>query len=260
MANSMDRLIYAGEMRIFPEPERVATDVAVVPQPIYLLADSQLLFWREGGLPFLDRVRLAIGSQAPRAAYLGASSGDHPDFYAIFTAAMEGVGINRCRLIPTEPTAEDLAWVGRADVVLVAGDDVARGWDAFSASGLREAVVRRYREGAVVVGVSAGAVQLGLLGWPQGEPAADLLFDTFGLVPFVVDAHAEESDWEELRHVVGLRGGALRGLGIPRGGGIVVHPDGTVEAVRHPAYEVLPADDGAVCNLIVPADPALPEG
>lgn len=260
MANSMDRLIYAGEMRIFPEPEPAATDVAVVPQPIYLLADSQLLFWRDGGLPFLDRVRLAIPGSSPRAAYLGASNGDHPDFYAIFTAAMEGVGITRCRMIPTGPTAEDLAWLGRADVVLLAGGDVGRGWDAFSASGLREAVVRRHREGAVVMGISAGAVQLGLLGWPQGKPAAELLFGTFGLVPFVVDAHAEESDWEELRRVVGLRGGALRGLGIPRGGGIVVHPDGTVEAVRHPAYEILPTADGVACNLIVPVDPGPPRG
>ena len=260
MASSMDRLIYAGEMRLFPELEPAAAEAPPALQPMYLLADSQLLFWREGGLPFLERVRLSIPHASPRAAYLGASNGDHPDFYAIFTAAMETVGITRCRMIPARPTPEDVAWLGRADIVLLAGGDVPRGWDAFAEAGVRETVVRRRREGATLLGISAGAVQLGLLGWPQGRPTADALFGTFGLVPFVVDAHAEDSDWEELRRIVGLRAGSLHGVGIPRGGGIVVHPDGTIEAVRHPAYEIVPAPGGVGCNLSLPTDPALPGG
>ena len=55
---------------------------------ILLLADSQLLFWRENGQLVLERVVKARTRDRARAAYLGASNGDDPDFYAIFVAAM----------------------------------------------------------------------------------------------------------------------------------------------------------------------------
>jgi hypothetical protein len=51
-------------------------------KPIFLLSDSQLLFWREEDVPFLERVRKAIEEEEPgkeiRAAYIGASNGDAP--------------------------------------------------------------------------------------------------------------------------------------------------------------------------------------
>ena len=67
-------------------------------KPIFLLADSQLLFWREeGGEPFLARARKLMEQDAPervfKAAYLGASNGDAPEFYDLFVAAMGEIGI-----------------------------------------------------------------------------------------------------------------------------------------------------------------------
>ncbi len=67
-------------------------------QPIYLLADSQLLFWKENGNLFLSSIKALLHSH-PKAAYIGVSNGDAPEFYAIFIAAMDGIDIQDCRMI-----------------------------------------------------------------------------------------------------------------------------------------------------------------
>ena len=63
-------------------------------KPLFLLADSQLLFWRRGGAPFLNSVRDVIDVSSPKAAYIGASNADDPEYYSIFVAAMEMIGIH----------------------------------------------------------------------------------------------------------------------------------------------------------------------
>lgn len=241
--------IYTGKIPLIADPGD-GDAARRVPAPLFLLADSQLLFWGDEDGHFIDRVAAYAGPGTPRAAYLGASNGDDPDFYALFVAAMEGIGPAECRMIPAAPSEEDRAFLEGADVVLLAGGDVERGWRAFEAGGVRDAVERRYRAGAVLIGVSAGAVQLGTAGWPQGAPGA--AFPTWGLAPFVVDAHAEDADWAALRAVVRARGQGARGMGIPRGAGLVCHPDGSVEAVRRPVVEVSVTGGGELVQAVIP--------
>lgn len=224
-------------------------------KPIYLLADSQLLFWRDGeGRRFLDRARELIAAdepgRLPRAAYLGASNGDAPEFYALFVSAMAEIEIRACRHIPSQPTAEDVAFLEEADLILLAGGDVRRGWEAFTKAGLKEKLAARYYAGAVLMGVSAGAVQLGLKGWD--EDGAEI-FDTLSLVPFVVDAHDEPS-WSGLLRAVAKSGEPARGLGIPTGGGALYHPDYSVEPVRYPVTEVELSEDGVHQALLFPGE------
>ena len=211
-------------------------DAAVVDaiRPMFLLADSQLLFWREGPELFLARVREALGDRPLRAAYLGASNGDVPDFYDIFVAAMEGIGVRDCRMIPAAPSQDDRAFLDDADIILLAGGDAARGYRAFKESGLDERIVARYAAGAVLIGLSAGAMQLGMRAWTG---AAEAPFDTFRLVPMVVATH-DEHDWATLTEVVVALGDTGRGLGIPLGGGAVVHPDLSVEPIRKALVEI----------------------
>jgi cyanophycinase len=64
------------------------------PQPIYLLADSQLLFWedaRRGGSLLLEELACRGVPRSPHAAYIGASNGDAPESYEIFEAAEQPV-------------------------------------------------------------------------------------------------------------------------------------------------------------------------
>jgi cyanophycinase len=196
-------------------------------QPIFLFADSQLLFWRDGGQLLLERV---VTRSQPKAAYIGASNGDDPNFYAIFVAAMKAAGVSNCRMIPSAISEDDMAFLNDADIILLAGGDVEAGWSVFLNNGLSEHIVRRYSEGALLIGISAGAVQLGLCGL-----AADgSLIETFKLVSYIMGAHEESDNWKTTRALLQLSGPGKTAIGLPFGGGAIYHPDQTVEALRKP--------------------------
>ena len=200
-------------------------------QPIYLFADSQLLFWSYKGTFFLDALRERIVPTAPKAAYIGASNGDDPQFYSIFAAAMENIGIRDCRMILSSFTPVDESFMNGADIILLAGGDVERGWRVFNQTGLTEMIAKRYYEGAVLIGISAGAIQLGLFGLVQ-EEGLNKLIDTFKLVPFIIGAHEEKRGWKSLRGGIELLDGSAKGIGIATGGGLIYHPDQSIEAIR----------------------------
>ena len=236
-------------------------------QPIFCLADSQLLFWRdpESGRPWLERAVRAGNGEPVRAAYLGASNGDEPAFYSIFAAAMESVGVDAHRMILSGFGRDDREWLDAADLILLAGGDPVRGWRVFEQSGIGEVITSRYFAGATLLGVSAGAVQLGWLAAPEeAEPEPEKirpgdLVHTFRLVPAALGAHEEASDWQRLRSLLGAADMPIRGLGIPTGGGLVYHPDGVVEPVRHPVHEWLPTDEGLRHSLLLPGAVDAPE-
>jgi hypothetical protein len=251
-------------------PEEPGDPGAGTLRPIYCLADSQLLFWRrEDGTSWLESVtdaaREARGRGADgaplRAAYVGASNGDEPAFYSIFAGAMEGVGITEHRMIRSGFDDKDREWLGSSDLVLLAGGDPVRGWRIFEQSGMREVITGRYFQGATLIGISAGAVQLG---WAAGpvDPEPTL---TFRLVPAILSAHAEDDDWRELRRLLSASNLSVRGLGIPTGGGLVHHPDGAIEPVRHPVHELVREGDTVRHSLLFPGkkasvDPVSPSG
>ena len=205
-------------------------------RPIYLFADSQLLFWSHKGTPFLNTVRERIVPVAPRAAYIGASNGDEPQFYSIFEAAMDSIGIRDRRMIPSSFTPVDESFMNEADVIVLAGGDVGRGWRVFSETGLAALIVKRYYEGAILIGISAGAVQLGSFGLVQTD-SRNQLIETFKLVPFMIGAHEEGQAWESLREAIELLNGSAAGIGLPTGGGLIYFPDGSIEAIRYPLSE-----------------------
>jgi cyanophycinase len=222
-------------------------------QPIYLFADSQLLFWRNQDELFLDSIRRLIESTAPRAAYVGASNGDDPAFYSIFEAAMEGIGIRDCRMILSSFQADDQSFIDESDIILLAGGDVERGWNVFNETGLKEVIIRKYYEGTLLIGISAGAVQLGMFGSSEAEGSANRLIDTFRLIPFIIGAHEEREEWIGLKWAVNLLNGSVKGIGIPAGGGLVYHPDHSIEAIRYPSYELAMRDGELNCSLLFPA-------
>ena len=225
-------------------------------KPIYLLSDSQLLFWRDdNGELFLNQARAQLDSAQPKAAYVGAANGDRPEFYELFRGAMEGIDITDCRMIPSDPSDEDRAFFDEADLILLAGGDVREGWRVLKSNGLQSKVIERYYTGAVLMGVSAGAVQLGMHGFIEKENGDYRLFDTFKLVPLLVDAHAEP-EWRRLRKSLKKADEHTRGLGIPSGAGAVLHPDLTLEAVRRPLVELHRGEDSVVQqSLIFPPGP-----
>jgi peptidase E len=223
-------------------------------QPIYLLADSQLLFWKNKGVSFLDSISPRVMHSSPKAAYIGASNGDAPEFYSIFEAAMEGIDIRNCKMIRSSFPAEDESFLKEADIILLAGGDVEIGWTVLTERGIKELIRRKYYEGTILIGISAGAVQLGLYGLIDREQSFDRLIETFKLVPFIIGAHEEGQEWETLKRTLRLLNGATKGIGIPTGGGLVYHPDHSIEAVRHPLY-VFSAEGGEIRHdLLLPKE------
>jgi cyanophycinase-like exopeptidase len=208
-------------------------------QPLYLLADSQLLFWKRQERLLLDTALDGLGRNTPlRAAYIGASNGDRSEFYGIFEAATDAVGIADRRMIDSSFNTDDRNFLQRAQLIVLAGGDVRVGWNIFFKTGMRDVIVSRYTKGAVLVGISAGAVQLGRCGIvDKPESTAVELLDLFGLVPMVIDTHDERAGWARLSRTIHILQGAATGLGIPAGGGAIVHADGTIEPLRHPAKE-----------------------
>ncbi len=220
-------------------------------QPIYLFADSQLLFWHNKETLFLNTIKELIAPASLKAAYIGASNGDDPQFYSIFEAAMENIGIQNCRMILSSFTSTDELFLNEADIILLAGGDIERGWKIFNQSGLKEMIIKRHYEGAVLIGISAGAVQLGLFGLVQ-EEACNKLIDTFKLVPFIIGAHEEKQEWKSVREAIELLDGSAKGIGIPTGGGLIYYPDESIEAIRYSLNE-FSIKEGRISNsLLVP--------
>jgi cyanophycinase len=225
---------------------------APVPQPLYLFAGSELLFWKTNGRPFIESIRQAVDAEAPKAAYIGASNGDAVEFYSIFEAAMDGVGVTTCRMIHASFPTEEREYLREARIVLLAGGEVERGWNVFTETGMKDDVLSCYHSGALLIGVSAGAMQLGRHAIVEHGESSHQLLDSFGLVPFIIDVHDEQRDWSRLSGTVRLLEGVNVGIGIPTGGGMVFHPDQTVEAVRRPLHEFRMVENAVRHSLLMP--------
>jgi hypothetical protein len=213
-------------------------------QPVYLFADSQLLFWHSDGVPFLQVLSKAFPEKNIRAAYIGASNGDEPAFYEMFEAAMNQVDIYNCKHITAAYSAEEEQFLKTSDVILLAGGSVSQGWEVLEESGMQNAIQERREAGAVLIGISAGAIQLGLA-TAEEETELELL----KFVPLCISVHNEQNEWKELKRLAGNPDTLYSGIGIPQGGGMIYHPDHTVEALRKPLTEISNGQQ----NLIFPA-------
>jgi peptidase E len=234
-------------------------------KPIFLFADSQVLFrmGREGLV--LERIKRIIKEDNPgkkkiRAAYIGASNGDKEEFYDIFLSALSQVDIKKtdCLMIKSKPSKKEMNFFEKADLVLLSGGDTKKGWDIMNENGIGEKLVNRYHNGALLIGLSAGAVQLGSRGWMEtgNGPGEYKVFTTFQLVPFVIDVHdEEEGQWERLHNTVADGEEHCRGFGIPTGGGAIFHSDWSMEAIRHPLAEFSLFPEGLKNSMIFPPDP-----
>lgn len=222
-------------------------------KPIYLFADSQLLFRRRpDGSLFLTEVAEATGTRHPSAAYVGASNDDNLEFYhGIFEPAMQQIEGGECRMILRRPAAEDAKFLERADIILLAGGSVETGWRVFSQNGLQQLIPRCFVQGAVLMGVSAGAVQLGRGGLT--DDGASLL-PTFSLLPFYVGAHEEKEDWPSLRRVVQMAGAPSHAFGISFGGG-AVYQAGEIEPIEKPLFELFRDEQGTRESLAFASNP-----
>ncbi len=145
---------------------------------------------------------------------------------------MEGLAENRAghrvehRFVHTPAADGELEFLERADLILLAGGDPAAGWRALEASGAAAVIAERYRAGAILVGISAGAVQLGQAWLGEGGELLPTVRP-----PALPDRRPRRARLEPpAQHPAPRAGGSspagLGGLGVPFGGAAVVAPDG----------------------------------
>lgn len=220
-------------------------------KPIFLLAESQLLFRVDHGRPVAAAIRDAVGTSGVRSAYIGVANGDDPAFFSIFESAMDLVGARERRMIRADFAPQDVRYLGSADIILLGGGDPARGWRALEEGGVVPVLRDRYRAGAVLIGVSAGAALLGEKAFAAHDVTGSAPFEAVSVVPWIIDAHDEANGWRRLSHAVGVC--RVPGVGLPAGAGVVCHPDMSVEPLRRAIVRVLPGDIVAP-SLLMPED------
>jgi peptidase E len=224
-------------------------------KPLFLLADSQSLF-RHGAdtvLPALQESLRVTQRNITKAAYIGASNGDAAEFFELFVAAMDGINLHESRMIRCKFCDEDRAFLQSADLLLLAGGDVDAGWEIMKSTGMDAVITDKYYSGAVLVGVSAGAMQLGM-GWYAKDDRG--VAHGLKLVPYYIGVHEEADDWRQLRRLVEDGEEFAKGFGIAPGGALICHGDLSMEAVRYPVaeFEKTAQEGGRVKgNLLLPA-------
>jgi hypothetical protein len=168
-------------------------------------------------------------------AWVGAANDDSLPWFDRAASVLRARYGADVRMVRTTVDGDDsLRLVDEAPVIYLPGGDVSRLSERVRALGLDEKIRRRHAAGALVVGVSAGAI--GLTRWwvefpDDGRPPYRI--PCVGAVDVAVDCHDEESDWEELRALLVAweqqePGAVVDAYGIPLGGAIEIAPSGTV--------------------------------
>ncbi|MCW3115785.1 MAG: hypothetical protein JWR18_4181 [Segetibacter sp.] len=224
-------------------------------KPILLLADSQLLFLKnENQESYLKSIVDEIKAEDPKCAYLGASNGDDPVYYDLFTAAMNSVGLSNCKMITSKFDYEEQDFLDKADLILLAGGDTEKGFQIFKENGIAEILQKKYNEGTALIGVSAGAIQLGWQFFTKTANGKNELTDAFKFIPFMVMVHVDKNGINEVEQLLKESTSIKRAYEIPAGGGLIYHTDSTVEALRKPINEFVLKEEEFIHTLIFPGN------
>ncbi|HEX4459467.1 MAG TPA: Type 1 glutamine amidotransferase-like domain-containing protein, partial [Polyangia bacterium] len=174
---------------------------------------------------FHDRA-FSLAAKNPSVAWIGAAHGDTPGGFertAGFLGKRYGAAVLHAHC---DRADEARKIVAGADFVYLGGGDVRVLIDRLRAAGLDEIIRRRHADGAIVLGVSAGAIGLtpSWLDFPD-EEGPPVRFPCLNAVDIAVDVHDEESDWEELRALLAVWAreqpdAVVAAYGIPSGGAL----------------------------------------
>ncbi|MCW3081225.1 Type 1 glutamine amidotransferase-like domain-containing protein [Segetibacter sp.] len=223
-------------------------------KPLFLFADSQLLFIKNDRQEYyLQSAVNNITNPDPSCAYIGASNNDEPVFYELFAAAMQNLGLRNCKKISSSFDKDDREFLDKADLILLAGGDTELGLNIMKENGIDGILQRKYAEGCILIGVSAGAIQLG---WQSFKATDERMKATeaFKFLPFIVLVHQDKDEVVKVESLLKISDTIKRAYEIPWGAGLIFHPDNTVEAIRKPINEFILKEDTLAHTLIFPGN------
>ena len=212
--------------------------------PIYLLAGGPGAK-RQSPDPILQMALRELGKTKPTVAYIGAAHGDSLMFFLFIKRLITAAGAGKVELVPLVKKKSDMekaqSIIQLADCIFVSGGDVKEGMRVLTERSVIALIKKRYNEGALIIGVSAGSIMLAKqwIDWPdENNEASAELFPCMNIAPVLCDTHGEEDEWNELHSLVHLTEGDQIGYGIPSGGAMRISPDGVVEAISMPLFRI----------------------
>jgi len=212
--------------------------------PIYLLAGGRGAK-RESPDPILQMAFRELGKTKPSVAYIGAAHGDSLMFFLFIKRMITAAGAGKVELVPLVKKKSNMekaqSIIQSADCIFVSGGDVSEGMRILNERSVVPLIKKRYNEGALIVGVSAGSIMLAKqwINWPdENDEASAELFPCMNIAPVLCDTHGEEDKWDELQSLVGLTQDDQTGYGIPSGGAMRISVDGKIEAINMPLYRI----------------------
>ncbi len=210
------------------------------PKAVFLLAGGPGR--RPGRDPVLVRAIESAGANHPSIAYVGAASGDNRSFFAMIAAYLKLCGAGNVALAAMAGRRADLgktrALLEESDMILVSGGDVEAGMEIVEERGMLQPLRDLYRAGKPYLGISAGSIMIARqwIRWEdEDDDSSARLFPCLGIADVLCDTHGEGDEWEELRALIALCPDGTAGYGIPTGAGLVVAPDGSLEALGRAA-------------------------
>jgi len=212
--------------------------------PIYLLAGGPGAK-RQSPDPILQMALRELDKIKPSVAYIGAAHGDSKMFYLFIKHLISAAGAGKIKLVPLAKKNSDLeeaqSILQSADCIFVSGGDVSEGMRVLTEKSIIPLIQKRYNEGALIIGVSAGSIMLAKqwITWPdENDETSAVLFPCMNIAPVLCDTHGEEDEWNELHSLLRLTKEDKIGYGIPGGGAMRILTDGTVEAISLPLYRI----------------------
>ena len=212
--------------------------------PIYLLAGGRGAK-RESPDPILQMALRELGKTKPSVSYIGAAHGDSLMFFLFIKRMITAAGAGKVELVPLAKKKSNMekaqSIIESADCIFVSGGDVAEGMRVLTEKSVVPLIKKRYNEGALIIGVSAGSIMLAKqwINWPdENDEASAELFPCMNIAPVLCDTHGEEDKWDELHSLLRLTADDQIGYGIPSGGAMRISSDGTVEAISMPLYRI----------------------
>ena len=171
-------------------------------------------------------------------AYIGAASGDNPDFFKWLSTHFKNSGAGEVTLaamasVRANP-AKTLALLEKADLVFISGGDVEEGMSLLEKRSMIPLLHRLYKAGKPFFGLSAGSIMLAKSWVRWADPDDDRTakpFNCLGFVPILCDMHAESDDWAELKVLLQLQPEGAIGFGIPSNTALRMHPNGTLTPI-----------------------------
>jgi len=212
--------------------------------PIYLIAGGPGAK-RQSPDPILQMALHELNKTKPSVAYIGAAHGDSLTFYLFIKRLIVAAGAGKVELVPLVKKKSNIetaqSILQSSDCIFVSGGDVSEGMRVLTERSVIPLIRKRYNEGALIIGVSAGSIMLAKqwINWPdENDEASAELFPCMNIAPVLCDTHGEEDKWNELHSLLRLTADDQIGYGIPGGGALRISMDGAVEAINMPLYRI----------------------